>query len=194
MTKLDTKTIFSIIFLSLSILGIVFLTTTAMISNYEDSNNFYRIFFNGRWKLKFQVGSIITTLDGDQDDFNNPSFPLSFTILALIGMITIVIGSAYWFIHSISGKKNCSLTKYKMPGPVDGITMGIGGLVGFIGSMVFLDFGNEIIEGSNNTYAFGYIVTTIIFLIFLLVGLSILILSKKKPKSVKKNRSKKKKK
>lgn len=168
--KKSEKNLFlSIISLIIGVLGLIFLTTTAMISDYNDSDNWFRIFFDGRTKRKIG-GVTISVMDND--------FPMAFTVLTVIGISLIILASFYWFGHALGKKNNCFITNYRLPGPLVGTSMVLGGLLGFIGSMVFLPYGNDIVDGSSS-YAFGYISITVILGLFLLIGLLIIFTSKK---------------
>lgn len=155
--------------LLLSIIGVIILTTAPFLSDYENSTNFARIWFNGRWKTKFKIGNSIIINSGTADDFSN--FPGTVPILTLIGIITIIVGSLYWVLLGFAGK-DCVLTDRKAPGPISGFSFLLGGIVGFVGTMLFIPFANEHIENSifDYSYAFGFIVTVVIFSLFILIG------------------------
>ncbi|NHK31087.1 MAG: hypothetical protein FK730_07025 [Asgard group archaeon] len=177
--KKNSRSLFlSILAFVLSALGLILLTTIALVSNYVDSDNWYRIFFNGitKWRV---VG--ITSI------YSATGFPVAFTVLSLIGIIAVILGSIYWLIHVLGGKRKCKFSKFKLPGPIVGVFLGLGGLIGFIGSMVFIPYGNNV-TGGFNSYASGYIVPTVILGLFLLVGAFILFTSKKGKKSSKKKK------
>jgi drug/metabolite transporter (DMT)-like permease len=116
-------------------------------------------------------------------------FPIAFTILSLIGIIVLISGSIYWLFHTFTGKQKCEITKFSLPGPITGALIGLGGAIGFIGSMVFIPYGNDVTSGPI-TYAFGYIVPTVVFGLFLLFGFIFLFTSKKGKKSSKKKKRK----
>jgi hypothetical protein len=177
--KRDSKNLFfSILVFILGVSGLVLLTTLALIENYFNSDNWYRIFFNGN--VKWRIAGITTTYPAS-------GFQIAFTYLALIGIIMIILGSIYWLGHVLAGKKNCKFSEFKLPGPIVGVLLGFGGLISFTGSMVFIPYGNGA-TGGGNVYAFGYIVTAIIFGLFLLIGVFILFTSKKGKKTSKKRK------
>ncbi|MBD3191430.1 MAG: hypothetical protein GF308_12350 [Candidatus Heimdallarchaeota archaeon] len=155
--------------LVVSITGLIILTTAPFLSDYENSGNYARIWFNGRWKTKFTVWNSIIINTGTADDFSN--FPGTVPILTLIGIITIILGSLYWALLGFAGK-DCVLTNRKVPGPISGFSFLLGGIVGFVGTMLFIPFANERIENSafDYSYAFGFIVSVVVFSLFLLLG------------------------
>jgi hypothetical protein len=57
--------------------------------------------------------------------------------------------------------------------------MGLGGITGFVGSMAFLRYGNDITTGSLH-YATGYIAATAIFGLFMLIGIFVFLTSEKR--------------
>ncbi len=164
----------------MGIFGLLVLTTAALISNYNDIDNWSRLFFNGNLKTKIGGGDPFTIFDND--------FPTAFTVLSLIGIIAIILGAIYWLAVSLSKKNNCLFTNYNLPGPITGAFMGLGGILGFIGSMVFIPYGNDFVEGGFYNYAFGYILVTVVFGLFFIIGLLIVLTTKKgrKPKKKKK--------
>jgi hypothetical protein len=172
--------ILSLLTFILGALGLIFLTAFPVISSYTDSDNWYRIFFNA--KVKWRLVGITTV-------YSASNFPIAFTLLSLIGIIVIILGSIYWLFHTFAGKNNCALSNFRLPGPVTGVLLGLGGVIGFIGSMVFIPYGNDTTSGSQN-YAIGYIVTTLILGLFILIGAYILFTSKKGKKSSKKKKRK----
>lgn len=176
--KKNTNLFLSLLTFILGVSGLIFLLTTAWVENYIDSDNWYRIFFNGNFKLRIAGFTTTSAVSG---------FPVAVTVLVLIGIIAIVLGTIYWLIHVLAGKKNCEFSKFRLPGPVVGVLLGLGGLIGFIGSMVFIPFGNDH-TGGFNSYAYGYIVVTVILGLFLLIGAIVLFASKKGKKSSKKKK------
>ncbi|NHJ47064.1 MAG: hypothetical protein FK733_04680 [Asgard group archaeon] len=178
MKRNNKSLILSLLATVLGITGLIFLTATAVVSNYVDSDNWYRVFFNGvvKWRL---IG--ITSI------YSMSGFPIAVTVLSLIGIIATILGSLYWFGLALTGKKKCSFTDFKLPGPMVGIIVGLGGIIGFVGSMVFIPFGNDIISGAQH-YAIGYIIPTTIFGLFILIGILILATTKKGKKTSKKKK------
>ncbi|NPE07256.1 MAG: hypothetical protein GNW80_03150 [Asgard group archaeon] len=178
MKKKSRNLLLSILTFILGALGLIILTTVALVQNYVDSDNWYRIFFNGitKWRV-LGVTSI----------YSASGFQTAFTYLALIGIGFIVLGAIYWLIHELTGKRKCKLSKSKLPGPIVGVLLGFGGLVGFIGSMVFIPYGNDV-TGGFNSYASGYIIPTVIMGLFILIGAIILLTSMSGKKTSKKKK------
>ena len=168
MAKNYSKLIIAIIASVIAVLGIIFLLTTPFISRYEDSDNYGRIFIDGdtitRW------GSV--TVEGHDSDF-----PGAVLILGLIGIIFVLLGCAYMTLLAIT-EKDCYISNRKAPGPVTGILLGIGGLIGFIGMMVGVPYGKDIIE-ANSAYTFGlcFIFSLIVFILMLLYGIFLVVLT-----------------
>jgi len=176
--KNSKNVLLSFLVFLLSASGLILLAITPLISNYYDSDNWYRIFFHGitKWRIA-----------GFTSVYEASGFPVYFTYLTIIGISIAVLGSIYWLIHTLSGKRKCNLTNFDLPGPFTGVLLGLGGLISFIGSMVFIPYGNNV-TGGGNTYAYGYIVTAVIFGLLLLIGVMILFTSKKGKKTSKKKK------
>ncbi len=176
--KNSNNILISFLVFLLSASGLIFLALTPLISNYYDSDNWYRIFFHGI--TKWRIAGFTTSYEAS-------GFPLHFTILSVIGISLAVLGSIYWLLHTLSGKRKCSLTNSELPGPITGFLLGLGGLISFISSMVFIPYGNNA-TGGGNTYAYGYIVTAVIFGLLLIIGAMIIFSPKKAKKSSKKKK------
>jgi hypothetical protein len=161
--------ILSLIAFVVGVFGLIILTTTPLVSSYTDSDNWYRIIFNGNVKWRI-VG--FTTI------YSASGFPIAFTYLSLIGISAIVIGSIYWLFLTFTGNKNCALTDFSLPGPITGILFSLGGIIGFIGSMIFIPYGNDVTTGGIR-YAIGYYAATIVLGLFILIGALILLTLKK---------------
>ena len=75
-------------------------------------------------------------------------------------------------------EKDCYISNRKAPGPVTGILLGVGGLIGFIGMMVGVPYGTDIIE-ANSDYTFGlsFIFSLIVFILMLLYGIFLVVLT-----------------
>jgi len=179
MEKNSQQMIFAGFLVLLSILNIIFFTTTAIVSYYFNSDNFWRYFFNGN--VKWRIGGTLLVTHDD-------NFPSAFAIITLIGLVVIILGSLYWFGLVLTNRKKCLLTNNSLPGPFIGVLLGFGGLLGFIGNMTFIPFGNDLTEATDLSYGFGYISVTVILGLFLLAGIFILLTLKKSKKSTMKKR------
>jgi hypothetical protein len=183
MAKNSNKLILSLITTVLSILGLILFFTTSFLARNEEIDNYTRIYYDG--DIKTRLGDAILTL-------NDSDFPDAVTILGIIGLVLIILGSLY-YLSLAATKNDCLLSKRKAPGPIAGILFLLGGLLGFIGLMVFLPYGIDYLETfSSFSYGFGFIFTLIITILFLLVGVFLLILTftKKDKKRITKKKKK----
>ncbi|MHA1156381.1 MAG: hypothetical protein ACTSQK_09760 [Candidatus Heimdallarchaeota archaeon] len=186
MAKNSNQLILALGFTVLSVLGIILMMTTPFLAINEASDQYFRIFYDG--DTKWRIGNFSFTGE-------DPNFPEAVPILILIGIIIIILGSSYMTVLAISNK-NCIISNRKAPGPITGIFSALGGILGFIGMMVFLAYGiDKIKSNSNYGYGFGFIFGLIVFVIFILFGAYLLILTllnkDKKRKSTKKKSKKK---
>ena len=185
MAKNYSKLAIAIVSSVIAVLELIFLLATPFVSRYESSENYTRIFIDGDTKTRF--GSLI--VEGHDSDF-----PGAVLILGLIGIIFVLLGCAYMTLLALT-EKDCYISNRKAPGPVTGILLGVGGLIGFIGMMVGVPYGMDIIEASS-AYSFGlsFIFSLIVFILMLLYGvfLVVLTLMNKDKKRKTKKRAKKK--
>ncbi len=182
MAKNSNQLILALGFTILSVLGIILMMTTPFLAINNASDQYFRIFFDG--DTKWRIGNFSFT----GEDSN---FPEVIPILTLIGIIMTILGSAYMTALAIADK-NCFVSNRKAPGPITGLFSVLGGILGFIGMMIFLAYGIDKIE-SNSDYGFGlgFIFGLIVFVIFILFGAYLLILSLQN-KDKKRKRAKKK--
>lgn len=168
MAKNIKKLLFSIPTAILGVLGFILFFTTAFIARNTASDNYTRVFFNG--DIVTRLGDLVITL-------NSSSFPDALFILCLIGFILIILGSAYTMTLAVANK-DCIISNRKAPGPVTGILFLLGGILGFIGLMIFIPWGMDYFESSSSsTYGLGFIFTLIVMILFLLIGAFLLVLT-----------------
>lgn len=177
------KLILAIVISVVNILGLIFLLTTPFIARFDAIDDYFRIFYNG--DTKFRFNDVI--VHGNDSDF-----PGAVPVLALIGIIVILIGSIYMITLAIS-KKDCFISNRKAPGPISGTLFFIGGLIGFIGMMVFLPYATDLLDNfSELSIGFGFVISLIIFILMMLYGIFLVILTllnkdkKRKPRKKKK--------
>ena len=128
--KNNNNLILSILTTTLSILSLILFFTTSFLARNDASDNYTRVYYDGDVKIRF--GDAVLTL-------NDSDFPDALFILGLIGLLLIIIGSLYMTTLTLT-KKNCYLSNRKAPSPVTGIFFLLGGLLGFIGLMIFLPY------------------------------------------------------
>jgi hypothetical protein len=185
MAKKNTnQIIYSIIALALSIAGLVVPFLFPFLGFRDsDTGDYGRIFYNGRWKTKVEIFNSIIINNGGASSFDN--FTQAVPILVLIGSISIVLGSLYWFLLALSGN-DCILTNRKIPGPITGVLSIVGGVVGFIGTMIFIDFGKEpqindmsaiFLASTDLSYRFAFYFCIVIFSLYLLLGILLLFMT-----------------
>ena len=182
MAKNNKNVILSILTAVLSILGLILFFTTSFLARNDASDNYTRVFYDGDFKTRF--GDAILTL-------NDSNFPDALFILGLIGLVLIILGSLYYLTLATTNNR-CLISKRNAPGPIAGLLFLLGGLIGFIGLMIFVPYGIDYLDSHGSfSYGLGFIFTLIVVILFILVGVFLLALTftnKDKRSSSKKKR------